>query len=197
MDTIDAIDTLDSKLAERQLSTKRIYDGCVIHVRVDEVLLPDGNKSVREIVEHNGAVSVLPIDENGKVYMVKQFRYAFGEVMLEVPAGKLDSKSEDWESAASRELSEETGMRAKRLIYLGDIRPSVAIFTEVIHMYAAVGLTAGEIHLDEDEFLENYTYSLDELTEMVMRGEITDAKTIASVLKVKRMYDSNSELLRV
>lgn len=182
-------------LCEKQLSSQRIFEGSVIKVRLDEVLLPDGNKAKREIVEHGGAVCVLPIASDKTVYMVKQFRYAFDEVMLEVPAGKLDSKEEPYENAARRELEEETGLSAEKLIYLGDFRPSVAIFTEVIHMYMAVGLSKGDIHLDEDEFLENYTYPLNTLVDMVMKGEILDGKTIACVLKAARLIETGEVVL--
>lgn len=174
-------------LIEKTLSTKQIFDGIVVKLRVDEVELPDGKTAKREIVEHNGAVCVIPVLDDGRVPMVRQFRYAFNETMLEIPAGKLDTTSEDWEAAARRELSEETGLTAKTLVYLGDFRPSVAIFTEVIHMYMATGLTQGECHLDEDEFLEVEYYQLDKLVEMVMAGEITDGKTIAAVLKAARL----------
>lgn len=173
------------KLTEKQLTSKRIYDGAIVHLRVDEVELENGEKANREVVEHCGAVCVLPITDDGIVYMVRQFRYAFGEAILEIPAGKLDSKEENPLEAAARELEEETGLKARELVYIGDFRPSVAILTEVIHMYIAKGLYNGKQHLDDDEFLEVEKYSLDNLVEMVMSGEITDGKTIAAVLKAK------------
>lgn len=175
------------KLTEKQLSTKRIFEGSVIKVRVDEVLLENGERAIREIVEHGGAVCVVPITDDNMVYMVRQFRYAFGETMLEIPAGKLDSPDENFVEAALRELEEEIGMKTNELIYLGDFRPSVAIFTEVIHMYVAKGLYKGAQHLDDDEFLEVEKYPLETLVEMVMSGEITDGKTIAAILKVNTM----------
>lgn len=183
---------LQMKLTEKQISTKRIFEGSVIKVRVDEVLLENGEKANREIVEHGGAVCVLPLAEDNTVYMVRQFRYAFSEAMLEIPAGKLDSPEEIWAEAAIRELEEETGMKTNNLIYIGDFRPSVAIFTEVIHMYVAKGLYKGEQHLDEDEFLEVEKYPLDTLVSMVMSGEIKDGKTIATILKVKLMNETSA-----
>lgn len=175
------------KLTEKQLSTKVIYDGVIVKLRVDEVELENKEKAKREVVEHCGAVCVLPITDDGLVYMVRQFRYAFSETILEIPAGKLDSPDENPVEAAKRELEEETGLKAKELVYIGDFRPSVAILTEVIHMYVARGLYSGSQNLDEDEFLEVEKYPLEKLVEMVMSGEITDGKTIAAVLKVKLM----------
>ena len=172
------------KLTEIQRSTKRIFDGHVIKVRVDEVLLENGEIATREIVEHNGAVCVVPITDDNMVYMVRQFRYAFQEAMLEIPAGKLDSLDEDRDDAARRELEEETGMKTDHLIYLGEFRPSVAIMTEVIHMYVAKGLYKGAQNLDDDEFLEVEKYPLATLVDMIMSGDIKDGKTIAAILKV-------------
>lgn len=175
------------ELTEKTLSSTEIYNGAVLKLKVDEVLLPNGETAKREIVVHNGAVCVLPIDDEGYVYMVRQYRYPFSEAMLEIPAGKLDSPDEDWLSAAKRELSEEVGLTASDFRYIGDIRPSVAIFTEVIHMYFARGLQKGKQHLDDDEFLNVEKYKLSELVEMVLKGEITDGKTIAAVLKVNEL----------
>ncbi len=172
-------------LEETRIQSKRIFEGRVINVRVDEVRLQNGETSTREIVEHKGAVCVVPLTEDNCVYMVKQFRYAFNEAMLEIPAGKLDSVEEKRDEAVRRELEEEVGLKAGELIYLGEFRPSVAIFTEVIHMYLAKGLYKGAQHLDEDEFLEVYKYPLDEVVQMILKGEIKDGKTIAAVLKVK------------
>lgn len=181
-------------IIEKKVASKEIYNGAVVKLRVDDVELPNGEKAKREIVEHTGAVCVLPIDDDGTVYTVRQFRYAFLEPMLEIPAGKLDSNDEEWLSAAKRELSEEVGLTAENWIYIGDFRPSVAIFTEVIHMYLARGLKKGEQHLDEDEFLNVERYPLDTLVDMVMDGSIKDGKTIASVLKVKRILEQEKQL---
>ncbi len=177
------------ELIEKQISTKRIYDGKVVSLRVDEVLLENGNTAVREICEHKGAVCVVPMDDDGTVYMVRQFRYAFGEAMLEIPAGKLDYVDEDKEGAARRELEEEVGLRANEMIYLGAFRPSVAIFTEVIHMYLARGLEKSTQHLDEDEFLNVERYHISKVFDMIMNGEITDGKTIGAILKAGRLLN--------
>ncbi|MEG0693402.1 MAG: NUDIX hydrolase, partial [Oscillospiraceae bacterium] len=122
---------------------------------------------------------------------VRQFRYAFQETILEIPAGKLDGPNENWADAARRELEEETGMKTDELVYMGEFRPSVAILTEVIHMYVAKGLYNGKQNLDEDEFLEVEQYPLATLVEMILSGEIKDGKTIAAILKVNAMQKND------
>ena len=175
-------------LEEKFVSTKRIFEGKIINVRVDTVMLPNGSEAIREIVEHIGAVCVVPVLPDGTTYMVRQFRYPFAEAVLEIPAGKLD-EGETIEVAANRELEEEIGMRATDLIYMGEFRPSVAYDEEVIHMYLARDLVKTHQHLDEDEFLNIETYKLDEVVEMVMNNELTDGKTIAAILKAKMLID--------
>ncbi len=175
-------------LEEKFVSTKRIFEGKIINVRVDTVMLPNGSEAIREIVEHIGAVCVVPVLPDGTTYMVRQFRYPFAEAVLEIPAGKLD-EGETIEVAANRELEEEIGMYANELIYMGEFRPSVAYDEEVIHMYLARDLVKTHQHLDEDEFLNIETYKLDEVVEMVMNNELTDGKTIAAILKAKMLID--------
>ena len=178
-----------SAFAETYVSTRRIYEGKIINVRVDDVLLPNGNEATREIVEHNGAACVVPVTDDGKVYMVRQYRYPFERMVLEIPAGKLDA-GESPVDAANRELEEEVGMRASELFYMGEFCPSVAYDTEVIHMYLAVGLTPSVQRLDDDEFLSVETYDLDEFVRMAMDNELIDGKTIAAVLKAKRILET-------
>lgn len=175
--------------AEVQLQSSRIFEGKILNLRVDDVRLPNGKNATREIVEHNGAVCVVPVAEDGTVYMVRQFRYPFQETMLEIPAGKLDGDELPC-AAANRELEEEVGVTAAELTYLGEIRPSVAYLTERIHVYLARGLTPTQQHLDEDEFLNIETYSLDALTGMILDGKISDAKTMAAILMVKMKFYS-------
>ena len=172
------------ELFEKKIESKQIYDGVVVKLYKDLVELPNGQTSVREIVRHNGAVAVLPITDEGDVLCVRQYRYAFDRVTLEIPAGKLDTKDEDHVSAALRELREETGAACEKLVYIGDVHPSVAIFDEVIHLYYATGLTFGETDPDDDEFLEPERVPLIKLKQMVLDGEIKDAKTQIAVLKV-------------
>ncbi|MBE6538852.1 MAG: NUDIX hydrolase [Ruminococcaceae bacterium] len=170
-------------LTEKKVASAEIFEGKVIRVTVDKVNLPNGAESIREIVHHKGAVCVIPVTDDGDVVCVKQFRYAHGEVLLEIPAGKLEINDTDPEEAARRELEEETGAKCKELKYLGKLYTSPAIFTEVIHMYLATGLTFGETHPDEDEFLETERIPLETLKDMVMRGEIPDSKTQVCVLR--------------
>lgn len=179
----------NDNLTEKRLSGELIYDGCVVHLWRDEIELPDGGRGVREIVRHVGAVAVLPLTDKGEVICVRQYRYPFAEVLLEIPAGKLDSPDEDVLEAAHRELREETGAVGGELIPLGTLYPSVAIFDEKIHMFAAVGFDMGETDRDEDEFMEVEKIPLSTLVDMVMSGEIRDAKTQTAVLKVARLVE--------
>ena len=171
---------------EKATHTQRIYEGKVMRVRRDDVVFPNGDTSVREIVEHNGAVAVAAVDEEGCLYMVRQFRYAFGEELLEIPAGKLEAGEEHAErEAAIRELREETGLTAGSLEYLGVIYPSVAILTERIHLFLAKDLTQGEMDLDEDEFLNVERIPYVELEAMAKRGEIRDSKTLCALYLIR------------
>ena len=176
-----------SNLIEKQISREEIFKGVALHVVKDEILLPDGKKSIREISLHNGAAAIIPILPDGRVIMERQFRYAHGKVMLEIPAGKLDTPDEPPLEGAKRELLEETGAVAEKYTYLGAIAPSPALINEVIHVYMAEGITFGERKLDEGEFLDVEYYTLDQLHAMVMSGEITDAKTQIAILKAKEL----------
>lgn len=174
-------------LEEKTLSSKNIFDGKVLHVRVDDVSLPNGETSVREYCHHNGAVCVIPITDEGDVLCVRQFRYPFHEAIIEIPAGKLDSPDEDHESAARRELREETGAVASKLTYLGKYYGSPAILDECIYMYLAEGLSFGDTDLDDDEFLEPLRIPLDTLVQMTLEGKIQDGKTQISALRAYMM----------
>ena len=182
------MDTTDiSHLEERCISSELIYDGKVVHLYVDRVSLPNGDCSVREYVKHIGAVAVLPLTDNGEVICVRQFRYAHGCVLTEIPAGKLDAPDEDHVEAALRELREETGAHCKTLTHLGLFRSTPAILNERIDLYLAEGLTFGETDPDEDEFLETVRIPLTTLVDQVMRGEITDGKTQVAILMVNEL----------
>jgi ADP-ribose pyrophosphatase len=172
-------------LRERGLTQEIVFKGHLLRIRVDTVALPNGEIANREIVEHPGAVAVVAI-EDGHVLMVRQFRYAIGALSLELPAGCLDKAGEAVEAAAARELSEETGYDAERLVYLGRIHSSPGFSSEVTHLLAAEGLrVAREAHTDADEFVDLVKVPLDEAMAMICRGEISDAKTIAGLLWVK------------
>ena len=174
-------------LVEKQISREELFHGVALHVVKDRILLPDGSESVREISLHNGAAAVIPILPDGRVIMERQFRYAHGRVMLEIPAGKLDTPDEPHLDGAKRELYEETGAVAGKYTYLGSVAPSPALINEVIYIYMAEDITLGESHLDKGEFLNVEYYTLDVLYEMVMKGEIIDSKTQIAILKAREI----------
>ncbi len=175
------------ELIEKTISSELIFDGVVVHLYRDIVSLPNGGTSVREIIRHIGAVCVVPITDDGDIILERQYRYAVDQVLTEIPAGKLDSADEDFALAALRELKEETGAVPTELIDMGDYYGSPAIMGERIRMFLAKGLTFGERHLDDDEFLEVFKIPLDEAVEMVMNGEITDGKTQVGILRASRL----------
>jgi ADP-ribose pyrophosphatase len=173
---------------EKTIEKNTVYEGVIVNVRRDKAELVNGNVVGREVVEHPGGVTVIPVEPDGTVWCVRQFRYPFGREMLEVPAGKLE-RGEDPFDCAVRELSEETGLTADEFVYLGPCCTSPGFSTEVLHIYLALGLHPGNMHLDPDEFLNVEKYSLDALVEKVMSGEIDDAKTIIAVLKAKKYLE--------
>lgn len=170
-------------LEEVMVSSEEIFDGHVVHLFKDTVELPNGRLATRETVRHIGAVAVVPLTDDGKVIVERQFRYPLGCVITEIPAGKLDSKSEDRLEAAKRELEEETGYTADEWMNLGDYYPAAAYTDERISLYLAKGLHQGKRNLDEDEFLNILEVPLEELVQDVLSGEITDGKTQAAILK--------------
>lgn len=178
-------------LEEKQLEKEYIYEGRIIKLRRDKALLPDGNTALREVVEHNGGVCVAALTNENEVLMVRQYRYPYSEVVLEIPAGKRDSKDEEPLLCGKRELKEETGARAEKFIFLGELYPTPGYCGEIIWMYAATGLTFGETEPDEDEFLTVEKVPLEKAVEMIMAGEIKDAKTQAAILKLKILKDTN------
>ena len=176
-------------LEEKQLKAEYLYKGRIINLRLDEALLPNGNTALREVVEHPGGVCVAALTDNDEILMVKQFRYPYSEVVMEIPAGKRDKQNEDPLQCGIRELKEETGAKAENFISLGTLYPSPGYVGEIIWMYAATGLTFGENCPDEDEFLTAERVPLEKAVEMILSGEIKDAKTQAAVLKLKLLKD--------
>lgn len=174
--------TSADKHFETIISEKEIFSGRVFRVAVRDVVLENGEKSVREVVYHNGGVSVLPVDSEGNVYLVRQYRCAFDSEVLEIPAGKLE-KGEDPLEAAVRELKEETGFTAKEIISLGEYWPTVGYCSEKIYLYLAKGLTAGDTHFDSDEFISCIKMPYSKLLEMCKDGRIPDGKTQLAALK--------------
>lgn len=180
------------ELKETRLEGHTLFKGRILRLEVDEVALPNGEKAIREVVRHPGGVCVLPLDKDGTVELVEQFRYPYDDVILELPAGKLDPE-EDPLAAAKRELSEETGLVAERWVKLGVFYPSVGFTDEVLHLYLAQELSQGDTHPDEDEFLNRKRIPLDKLAEMVMDGTIPDGKTQVLVLKAQRYLQQRKE----
>lgn len=170
---------------EKKKSSSLIFDGQIVHLYRDEIELSNGKPATREVIRHIGAVCVLPLTETNEVICVRQYRYPFGKMLLEIPAGKLDSKGENPEEAARRELREEVGVICEKLEYIGDIYPSPAILDEVIRMYIARCLTYTDTCPDDDEFLNIEYIPFDTLIQMVISGEICDGKTQAALLKAK------------
>ncbi len=173
---------------EKEISSECIFDGRVLHLYRDDILLPDGSTDIREYCRHNGGVSVVAITDDGEVLLVEQYRYAHRDMVIEIPAGKLE-KGEDIREGALRELKEETGATPQKLTYLGEMYPSPALMDEVIHMFLAENLSFGDTKLDEGEFLRTQRVPLDTLVDMILRGEIKDAKTQTAVLKAKLMKE--------
>lgn len=175
------------ELMENTLSSQTIYDGHVVHLERLRVELPNAKTASREVVRHVGGACVLALDDQMRALVVRQYRIALGRVVLEVPAGKLDHVGADPLLAAQRELSEETGYSAKNWRHLTSINPTVGFCDEVIHIFLATGLTAGEQHTDEDEFLEFCFEPFEDLYQKAIRGEIHDAKTVVALLMARAL----------
>lgn len=170
----------ESHLIEETLDSRRVFDGNLLHINCDSVRLPNGGRAEREYVVHPGAVMILPVLDDGRLLMERQYRYPLQQVVVEFPAGKIDP-GEDTLACAQRELLEETGYSASEWEYLGMFHPLVSYSDEVIHIYRACGLTSGQACPDEEEFVEVVPMSLDDLKAGILNGSMTDAKTITGV----------------
>ncbi len=162
------------------IQRRTIFEGHVIKLYLDQVLLPNGKPAEREVVLHGGAVGMVPLDEEGCITMVRQYRHATGEYLLEIPAGKLDP-GESPESCAARELVEEVGMAAGRFVKLSEFYTSPGFSNEVLHLYLALDLELREAAPDEDEFLEVERMTLEEALQAVQRLEIRDSKSVVGI----------------
>lgn len=170
----------DEKFIEKNISSKDIYQGNFLKYQVDEVVLPNGDKSVRDVVRHPGAVAILPILPDGRILFVRQYRYAIDKIIYELTAGKID-KGEEPLSCAKRELKEETGYSANNWLKMGSIFTVPGFCDEIIHVYKAEDLTPGEQQPDEDEVIELVAFTETEAAEMVKAGIICDSKTLAGL----------------
>lgn len=179
-------DTDDAHLREHFISSEDVFSGRLLHVRRDQVRLPGGDTATREFIVHPGAVMIIPMLDDGRLIVERQFRYPMGRVMLEFPAGKIDA-GEPLLECAARELAEETGYRAAQWAYAGLLHNAIAYSTEAIHIWFARGLRLGERALDHGEMLDVDSASLDELLAMVQRGELTDAKTLIALLWLEKV----------
>ncbi len=172
-----------AEMTEHCLSSEVIFDGKLLHVRNDSVSIPGGGSATREYIRHRGAVAIVPLQDDGKVILERQYRYPIDRVTVEIPAGKLEGKDDDRLEAAKRELREETGLSARCWRFIGDYYPTPAYSDERISMYLATGLSKGEQELDFDEFLLVDAVPLEDAVQAVLDGRITDGKTQAALLK--------------
>ncbi len=171
-----------SHLAERTISSELIYKGKIINLKVDTVALPqEGRTGTREVVEHAGAVAVVPVNEQGELFLVRQYRYAAGKALLEIPAGRVEP-GEDYAESARRELQEETGYTARKVEKLIKFYSTPGFTNEQIHIFLATGLVLKEQDLDEDEFIDVLKIPYARALDMIWTGEICDAKSIAGIL---------------
>jgi len=172
-------------LTEHCIDSETMAQGDMLMVKRDSVRLPDGNISYREYVMHPGAVVIVPLLPNGNVVLERQFRYPLHQVFIELPAGKIDP-DEDVLKTGQRELLEETGYTAQHWVKLGIQHPCIGYSNEVIHIYLAENLTAGEHQRDDDEMLEVFDLKMEDCLAMIQRGEITDSKTIVALFMAEQ-----------
>lgn len=164
------------------LESKLTHEGKIVKITVDKLRMPDGSEAYREtVIRGKNAAAVLTVDNDGRLIFVRQYRHAFGEMLLEIPAGVLEDREEP-EEGVLRELEEETGKKAETLEFLCEMYPTVGYCTEKIQLFIATDLTEGQQKLDADEFLEIEKYTPEEAVDMIYKGEIKDGKTIAAIL---------------
>jgi ADP-ribose pyrophosphatase len=176
----------DASLTETRIGTETVHEGSFLHVKRDTVRLPDGKLATREYVQHPGAVMVIPLFDDSRVLLERQYRYPIGRVMIEYPAGKLDP-DEGALACAKRELQEETGYTAREFIFLTRIHPIISYSTEFIDLFLARGLIEGEPALDDGEFLDTFVTDVPQMLEWIRTGAISDVKTIIGTMWLEKV----------
>lgn len=171
-----------------RLNRELVYKGSIIDFYKDTVKVPNGNIVKWDFIGHKGAAAVVPVMDDGKILMVRQFRNALDRYTWEIPAGGLNGADEPTKDAAARELEEETGYRSEKLEKLITIRTTVAFCNEKIDIYVATDLMKSQQNLDEDEFIDIKAFSIEELTKMVLDGTIEDSKTVSAIMSYKDKY---------
>lgn len=177
------------ELTEKTLNSKVMFEGRILKMMVDDVELPDGSTSFREVVGHPGGVCVAPIDDDNYLYFVKQYRYPYHEIVLELPAGKLEKGMSPLDNG-KRELKEEVGAEGYSFISLGQVYPSPGYTQEIIHLYACKIKNIGNQQLDQGEFLNVEKIHIDKAVEMVLNNQLPDSKTQIAILKLSMLLKS-------
>ena len=172
----------------KRLKREIVAKGHILDYCNDTLLLPDGKEAVWDLLDHKGAAAIVPVLDDGRIVMVRQYRNTVERETLEIPAGGLNGRDEPTLEAAIRELSEETGFISEDLELLFKFVPAIAYSNEVIDIYVAHNLKTGKQHLDEDEYVEYEAYEVQELIDMILGGKIVDSKTIAAILAYKEKY---------
>ena len=174
----------DMVFFEKQIETKTVYEGLIVNIRSDVAEIQNGSRVRREVVEHPGGVGIVPVTHDNKVLMVRQYRYPMETELLEIPAGKLGIGEKPIDCAV-RELSEETGCTAGRIVDFGAVYPSPGFCRETLFLFLALDLQQGDMHLDEDELLSVEAVGIDELIDMIMENKLPDAKSIIGIMKAR------------
>ncbi len=177
----------------RRIKRELVHRGAVIDMYCDTMEFENGNTAKWDYIHHDGAAAVVPVTDEGKILMVRQYRNALERYTLEIPAGKLDDPKEEGIVCASRELEEETGYRSENLEWMITLRTTVAFCNERIEIFAAHNLIASKQHLDEDEYIDVKAYTVEELKEKIFSGEIEDSKTVAALLAYDIKYNRKAE----
>lgn len=181
----------DTLLREKRLTSNKVFDGKLLQVYSDEAELPDKSTSVREWVKHPGASAVVPVFEDGTIMLLQQFRYPPNKTFIEVPAGKIDA-GEDRATTAERELYEESGLKCEQLKEVGSFYPAIGYADEIIYVYVGWALTEEAQSVDDDEFLLKYRIPFSKALEMIKTGEISDGKTICSLIQASLWWKENA-----